>query len=96
MTKKLNAAEPTIVAAPSSPGRWPSVINVSYILSTISGALDPKAMRVKFAKVGFQMSFFLKILVPSGISVITFRVWEVITSIESINTSEIRAIPTKK
>lgn len=54
MIKKLKAAEPTIVEGPSSPGVDPSVYAVSMTLRRISGALDPRAMRVRLATVGFQ------------------------------------------
>jgi hypothetical protein len=54
ITSRLKAAEPTIVAAPSSPGVYPSFITVSKTLSIISGALDPRAMRVRLATVEFH------------------------------------------
>ena len=54
MTKKLNDADPTIVDGPSSPGLDPSVYTVSMTLRRISGALEPRAMRVRLATVGFH------------------------------------------
>ena len=48
-----------MVEAPSLPGAWPRVETVSMILSKISGALEPRAMSVRFAIVGFQTEIFL-------------------------------------
>ena len=59
MTRKLKEADPTMVEAPSSPGVAPRVATVSMQLRRISGALDPRAMRVKLAKVGFQTATFV-------------------------------------
>ena len=58
MTRKLKDADPTMVEAPSSPGVYPSVVTVSKVLRMISGALDPRAISVRFAKVGFQTATF--------------------------------------
>ena len=92
----MKAADPTIVEAPSSPGVEPRVMQVSYTFNMISGALEPNAMSVKLASVGFQISDFLTTLVPSGISVITVLVCDVMTSIDSMNTSDMSAMPMKK
>jgi len=56
ITKRLKAAEPTMVEAPRGPAGSPSVYRVSEQLRRISGADDPRAMSVRFAKVGFQTS----------------------------------------
>ena len=65
MTKKLNEADPTIVDGPSSPGVAPNVVTVSKTLRIISGALEPRAIKVRFAKVGFHTGTFYSIYSPS-------------------------------
>lgn len=62
ITKRLKAADPTIVEAPSSPGHPPRFPVVSITASKISGALEPRAIRVKFATVGFQTFTFLVLI----------------------------------
>jgi hypothetical protein len=52
----LNAADPTMVEGPSSPGVPSRLETVSITERRISGAEEPRAMRDKFATVGFQTS----------------------------------------
>ncbi len=61
ITRKLKEADPTIVDGPSSPGMLPRLLTVSMMLRKISGALDPRAMRVRLATVGFH-TFTLTVL----------------------------------
>lgn len=65
ITRRLNAADPTIVDGPSSPGVLPKVETVSMTESKISGALDPKAIKVKFATVGFQTFTVIDLSIPN-------------------------------
>ena len=81
--RKLKAAEPTIVAGPSSPGFSPSVFTVSITFSSISGALEPNAMSVKLATVGFQTGTLVRTnSLEYGSYLRITRLLDVITSIE--------------
>ena len=63
ITSRLKAADPTIVEAPSSPGQAPKLVRVSITESIISGALDPRAIRVRLATVGFQMVTLFSLII---------------------------------
>ena len=55
LPRRLKAADPTIVAGPKTPGvSFSKVVTVSIIESRISGADDPRAIKVRLAMVGFQ------------------------------------------
>ena len=96
MKRRLNEAEPTIVNGPSSPAGYLSLPHVSTTLSKISGADEPRAMRERLAMVAFHTGTSTKNLFPL-LSVTSFLYTvEVITSIASMNKSEIRAIPKKR
>ena len=56
IARRLKAADPTMVEGPSFPGSWSKLRMVSMSASIISGALDPRAMSVRFAIVGFSTS----------------------------------------
>ena len=51
---RLNAADPIIAEGPNSPGADPRVETVSIIAKRISGALEPRAIKVILAIVGFH------------------------------------------
>ena len=53
--KRLKAAEPTIVNGPMGFAGSPRVPIVSSTLSKISGADDPRAIKVRFATVSFHL-----------------------------------------
>ena len=83
MIKKLKAAEPTIVAAPSSPGfsylTRPVIASIQF--RRISGALDPSAIKLKLATVGFQTFTVSVTGFRFSSSRVNVRFYEVITSI---------------
>ena len=64
ITNKLNAADPTIVEAPSSPGHAPKLATVSITARRISGALDPRAISVRFAMVAFHHRTYFVVSLP--------------------------------
>jgi len=68
ITSKLKAADPTMVEAPNYPGQDSIVVTVSITASKISGILDPIAIKVKFATVGFQTLVLTILSSPSLIT----------------------------
>lgn len=96
ITNRLKAAEPTIVDAPSSPGHLFKPPTVSMHDSRISGALDPRAIKVKLATVGFQKSIGTYVVLPSIDFTATITFLDVIFSMASMKTSETMEIPKKR
>lgn len=96
MTSKLKEAEPTMVEAPSSPGHLPRLVHVSKTARRISGALEPRAMRVKLATVAFQKRTFLCLSFPSPSITVTMTYLAVIFSIASMKISATIEIPRKR
>ena len=97
MNKKLNAADPTIVAGPNSSYGESGFYTAARTFRKISGAEDPRAISERFAIVAFQTgtstkNFFFPVLSQTSI----LSVVEVITSIASMNLSAIIEIPMNK
>lgn len=63
MTKRLKAADPTIVDGPSFDGLASRSETVPMTESKISGAEEPRAMSVRLATVAFQIGTSIKTLV---------------------------------
>ena len=96
ITSKLNAAEPTIVLGPSFPASKFEPM-ISMIDRRISGADDPRAIRVRFATVSFQTRTSTSSYSLPGPGLATFTIFTllVIVSIAHMNTSAIIATPVK-
>mmetsp|Transcript_20021 Transcript_20021/g.46609 ORF Transcript_20021/g.46609 Transcript_20021/m.46609 type:complete len:288 (-) Transcript_20021:917-1780(-) len=94
ITRRLNAAEPTIVNGPSSGAKNLLPIN-SMMESMISGADEPSAMSVRLATVEFQTFFRILCLTPPCTQTQTFLSAAVISSIAPMNWSHTIAMPMK-
>jgi len=96
ITSKLKAADPTIVDAPSFPGHADLArpVIVSITASKISGALEPRAIKDKFAIVAFQtVTFYDLITSPSLLVILMIFFVDVIFSIDDIKMSEMIDMP---
>ena len=87
INSRLKAADPTIVDGPSSPAGSPSLPIVSTTESKISGAEEPRAMRERFAMVGFQTGTSIVYSLPFLSYLVYYCTVDVITSIASIKRS---------
>mmetsp|Transcript_63717 Transcript_63717/g.166821 ORF Transcript_63717/g.166821 Transcript_63717/m.166821 type:complete len:219 (+) Transcript_63717:1576-2232(+) len=89
--KRLKAALPTIVAGPRG-WTWKSSLKIPMTLSMISGALEPRAISVRFATVEFQTV----VVVKRFSLAFHFRTLRVVTfSIAAMKTSATIATPWK-
>ena len=93
MMNKLKAADPTIVLGPNSSGSSSMSITVSTTASMISGAEEPRAIKVRLATVGFQTVFSTTSSFPKLSLSTVSEVYEVISSIDSMKMSETIAMP---
>ena len=96
ITIRLKQAEPTIVDGPSSPAFSPRPLHVSMTARRISGAEDPKAIKVRFAIVAFQTGVSIKYELPSLSNTSYLAVVDVIFSMAAMKRSAIIAIPKKR
>ena len=95
ITKRLKAAEPTMVEGPSSGGDSLIVTAVCRTFKRISGADEPRAIRDKLAIVSFQTLYSKRTYSPFSSSKTLYDlVYEVMTSIDSMKMSEMMATPT--
>ena len=94
MTSMLNAAEPTMVDGPSSPAKNPEVM-ISMTESKISGAEDPRAIRVRLATVAFHVSVWITRILPLGRVTFLTASCEVMRSMASMKRSAKTATPKK-
>mmetsp|Transcript_123526 Transcript_123526/g.395121 ORF Transcript_123526/g.395121 Transcript_123526/m.395121 type:complete len:201 (+) Transcript_123526:2572-3174(+) len=90
MQSKLKAALPTMVEGPRAPA-W-KVGKMPMTFRRISGALEPSAMSVRLATVGFH-TILVTLLFNFELKTRTF--WEVIFSIAPMKTSAMMATPMK-